>query len=62
MKGESVGDFQRCRKMLGRNGDFLVSVWNRRREILCGNGSICEDSRNNPTPECKVSGNESYES
>ena len=33
-----------------RVGDLLMSVWDRGKEILYGNGSVGEVSRNNPTP------------
>ena len=35
-----------------------MSVWDRRKEILYGNGSVGEVIQNNPTPECEVSGTE----
>ena len=41
--------------------DFLMSVWDRRKEILYGNGSIGEVGQNNPTPECEVNGTECYD-
>ena len=37
-----------------------MSVWDRRKEILYGSGSIAEVSQDNLTPECKVNGNECY--
>ena len=40
---------------------FLVSVWDRRKEILHGSGLLGEVNRNNPTPECKVNGTECYD-
>ena len=39
-----------------------MSVWDRRKEILYGNGSICEVGQNNPTPECVVNGTGCYDS
>ena len=39
---------------------FLVSVWDRRKEILYGNGSSCGIGQTNPTPECEVNGTECY--
>ena len=35
-----------------------MEVWDRRKEILYGNGSVDEVNQNNPTPECKVNGTE----
>ena len=40
---------------------FLMSVWNRRKEILFGNGSIGEVGQNNPTPACEVNDTECYD-
>ena len=31
-----------------------MSVWDRRKEILYGNGLAVEVNQNNPTPECEV--------
>ena len=39
-----------------------MSVWDRRKEILYGNGSIGEVGQNNPTPECVVNGTGCYDS
>ena len=39
-----------------RVGDFLMSVWDRRKGILCSNGLVGEVNRNNSTPECEVNG------
>ena len=39
-----------------------MSVWDRRKEILYGNGSIGEVSQNNPTPGCVVNGTGCYDS
>ena len=40
-----------------RVGDFFLSVWDRRREILCSGGSACEVGRINPAPEmCEFNG------
>ena len=39
----------------------LMSVWDRRKEILYGNGLVVEVSQNNPTPECEVNGTECYD-
>ena len=41
-------------------GVFLLLVWDRRKEILYGNGSGCEANQANPTPECEVNGTECY--
>ena len=35
-----------------------MSVWDRRKEILYGNGLAGEVNRNKPTPECEVNGTE----
>ena len=49
--------------MYNRVGNFKMSVWDRRKDILYGNGLVGEvnqnnPNRNNPTPECEVSGTE----
>ena len=51
-----------CSSWYNKVGDFLMSVWDRRKEILYGNGSIGEVSQNNPTPECVVNGTGCYDS
>ena len=38
-----------------------MSFWDRRKEILYGNGSVVEVNQNNPTPECEVNGTECYD-
>ena len=38
-----------------------MSVWNRRKEILYGDGLVGEVNRNNPTHECEVNGTECYD-
>ena len=38
-----------------------MSVWDRKKEILHANGSICEVGQNNPTLECEVNGTECYD-
>ena len=43
-----------------RMGDFLLSILERRKEILCSNGSASGISETKPTPECKVSSTECY--
>ena len=50
----SVND--ECGLWYNRVGDFLLSVWDRRKEILYGKGSSNYVSQTNPTPECKVNG------
>ena len=47
-----------CSSWYKRVGDFLVSVWNRRKEILYSNGSACRTQQSNPTPECVVNSTE----
>ena len=42
-----------------RVGDFLMSVWDRRKEITNGDGLVGELNRNNSTPECN--GTECYD-
>ena len=39
-----------------------MSVWDRRREILYGNGLVVEVNQNNPSPECEVNGTKCYDS
>ena len=51
-----------CSSWYNKVGDFLMSVWDRRKEILYGNGSIGEVSQNNPTPGCVVNGTGCYDS
>ena len=51
-----------CSSWYNKVGDFLMSVWDRRKEILYGNGSIGEVGQNNPTPECVVNGTGCYDS
>ena len=50
-----------CSSWYNRVGNFLMSVWERREEILYGNGLVCEVNQNNPTPECGVSGTKCYD-
>ena len=38
-----------------------MSVWDRRKEILYGNGLVAEVSQNNSTPECEVNGTKCYD-
>ena len=51
-----------CSSWYNKVGDVLMSVWDSRKEILYGNGSIGEVSQNNPTPECVVNGTGCYDS
>ena len=44
----------------GGVGNCLMSVWDRRKEILHDRGSVGEVSKTSPTPECKVNGTECY--
>ena len=57
-QGMSTND--ECGSWYNRVGDFLVSVWDRRKETLYGSGSVGEVSRTIPTPECEVNGTECY--
>ena len=50
-----------CNSWYNKVGDFSMSVWDRRKEILYANGSLGEVSQNNPTPKCEVNGTECYE-
>ena len=50
-----------CNSWYNKVGNFLMSVWDRRKEILYGIGSIGEVSQNNPTPECVANGTECYD-
>ena len=51
-----------CRSWYNKVGDFLMSVWDRRKESLYGNGSSTgKVSQYNPTPECVVNGTECYD-
>ena len=43
-------------------GDFLVSIWDRRKQLLYVSGSAFMTRQNNPTPECVVNGTECYDS
>ena len=38
-----------------------MSVWDRRKEILYGNGLVVKINQNNPTLECKVNDTECYD-
>ena len=49
-----------CSSWYNGVGVFLLSVWGRGKECLYGDGSACEVSWTNATPECKVNGTECY--
>ena len=49
-----------CSCWYNRVGDFLLSVWDRRKEILYGNGRVYRVSQDNSTQECEVNGTECY--
>ena len=51
-----------CSSWYNKVGDFLMLVWDRRKEILYGNGSIGEVGQNIPTPGCVVNGTGCYDS
>ena len=51
-----------CSSRYNRVGNFFMSVWERRKEILYSNGLVVEVNQNNPTPECEVNGTECYDS
>ena len=61
--GEKQGTLinDECSSWYNRVGDFLMSVWDRRKEILYGNGLVGDVNQNNPTPECEVNGTECYD-
>ena len=50
-----------CSFGYNRVGDIIVSVWDRRKKILYGNGSACTARQNNSTPECVVKGTKCYD-
>ena len=58
MKGLLVND--ECSSWYSRVGDFLMSVWNKRKELLYGSGLAHIVKRTNPTPECEANGTECY--
>ena len=45
-----------------RVGNFLMSVWDRRKEILYGNGLVGEVNQNNLTAEYEVNGTKCQDS
>ena len=51
-----------CSSWYNKSRRFLMSVWNRRKEILYDNGLVVEVNRSNPTLECEVDGTECYDS
>ena len=55
----SVNDV--CISWYNRVGDFLVSVWDRRKQLLYIDRSACTARQNNPTPECVVNDTECYD-
>ena len=50
-----------CSSWYNRVGNFLISVWDKRKDILYGNGSVVEFNQNNPTAECEVNGTKCYD-
>ena len=51
-----------CSSWYDRVGDFLVSIWDRRKQVLYTDRSACMAGKNNPTPpECVVNGTEYYD-
>ena len=44
-----------CSLWYNRVGDFLMSVWERRKDGE--RGSVCKVSQNDPTLECEANGN-----
>ena len=49
-----------CASRYNGVGDYLVSVWDRRKEILYGDGSVCEVGQANPSPEREVDGTKCF--
>ena len=45
-----------CNSWYNRVGDSLMLVWEKRKELLYGEGSACKVSQNDPTLECEASG------
>ena len=51
-----------CSRWCNRVGNFLVSIWDRRKQLLYIDGSACMARQNNPTPlECVVNVTECYD-
>ena len=51
-----------CSSWCNTVSDFLVSVWDGRKQLFCIDGAVCMPRQNNPTPECVVNGTEYYDS
>ena len=51
-----------CSLRSSRVGDFMMSVWDQRKELLYGGGLARVVSQTNPTPECEANGIEYYSS
>ena len=49
-----------CSLWYNRIDDFLMSAWERRKEILYDEGSAYKISQNDPTYECEANGNNCY--
>ena len=45
-----------CTQWYNKVGDFLMFVWERKKEILSGKGSACKVSQNDPNLECEANG------
>ena len=53
----------KCNSWCNRVNDFLVSIWDRRKQLLYTDGSACKAWQVNPTPlECMVNDTECYDS
>ena len=51
----------KCSSQYNRVGEFLASIWDRRKQVLYSDGSACKAQQINPTPpECVVNGTECY--
>ena len=52
----------KCNSWYNRVGDVLISLWDRRKQLLYTDGSACMTRQNNPAPpECVVNGTEFYD-
>ena len=58
-QGMSVND--KCSSWYNKVGNFLMSVWDRREEILYGSGLVSEVGQNILIPECEVNRTERYD-
>ena len=61
--GEKLGMIVKddCSSWCNRVGDFFwMPVWERRKEILYGEGSACKVSWRDPALECETNGNNCY--